>query len=109
MDFVSNGDFAIHVTDISRARTFRRYKLGFRLVEDSDETLVFETGRFRSYVSKDDHDSPFVPSLGVRDYEPAKQFLRSSGCEIVEERPKSKSLYFRDPLGQIIDIIETKL
>jgi len=50
---------------------------------------------------------PFIPALGVRDYETAKQFLKSSGCEIIREWPGSKALYFRDPLGQVIDIIES--
>lgn len=108
MEFVSNGDLAIHVTDLSLARTFYSDKLGFKLIKDSDETLVFQTGKFKLYVSKDDHDLPFIPSLSVKDYEQAKKFLKSSGCEIVEERPKSKSLYFRDPVGQLIDIIESK-
>lgn len=106
--FIPNGDLAIHVTDLSRAKTFYRDRLGFRLVKESDGTLVFDTGKFKLYVSQDDHDLPFIPSLSVKDYEAAKTFLKSSGCEIVEDRPTSKSLYFRDPLGQLIDIIETK-
>ena len=108
MDFKSNGDVAIHVTDVQRSRTFYRDKLGFRLVKDSDETIVFETGKFKLYVSKDERHLPFIPSLSVRNLEAAKKFLVGSGCEIVEEQPLSKSLYFRDPLGQIFDIIETK-
>lgn len=108
MQFVSNGDLAIHVTDLPLARKFYRDRLGFRLVKDSDETLVFDTGKFKLYVSQDDHDLPFIPSLSVKDYEAAKKFLKSSGCEIVEDRPMSKSLYFKDPLGHLIDIIETK-
>ena len=107
MQFISNGLFAIHVTDLAAARAFYRDKLGFRLISESDEQLVFETGRFRLYVNQDDHVLPFVPALDVEDYEAAKEFLKSSGCEIIREWPKSKALYFRDPLGQIIDIKET--
>jgi catechol 2,3-dioxygenase-like lactoylglutathione lyase family enzyme len=108
MEFVSNGLFAIHVTDLAKAREFYRDKLGFRLLKESDEQLVFETGRFRLYVNRDDQFLPFVPALDVEDYQAAKEFLKISGCEIVREWPKSKALYFRDPLGQLIDIKESK-
>ena len=108
MQFISNGLFAVHVTDLGRAKDFYRGKLGFRLIAESAEQLVFETGRFRLYVNKDDHSMPFIPALEVEDYEAAKGFLKSTGCEIVREWPNSKALYFRDPLGQIIDIKETK-
>jgi len=108
MRFVSNANFAIHVTDLSRARTFYRDQLGFHLIMDSPEKLAFETGRFTLYVNRDDHDMPFIPALEVKDYEEAKEFLQSSGCEIIREWPKSKALYFKDPLGQVFDIIEVK-
>ena len=108
MDFISNGNFAIHTTDISLARTFYRNKLGFKLIKDSDEKIAFETGRFTLYVNKDEKNLPFIPALEVSDYEKAKAFLRSIGCEIVKEWPRSRALYFRDPLGQVFDIIEAK-
>jgi catechol 2,3-dioxygenase-like lactoylglutathione lyase family enzyme len=108
MQFISNGLFAIHVTDLAAARAFYRDKLGFQLISESDEQLVFETGRFRLYVNRDEHVLPFVPALEVEDYEAAREFLKSSGCEIGHEWPKSNPLYFCDPLGQIIDIKETK-
>jgi len=107
MDFTSNGDFAIHVTDLDQARTFYQKTLGFTLVGDSDEKLVFKTGKFTLYVNKDDKEMAFIPALEVPDYEAAKQFLKASGCEIIREWPNSKALYFKDPLGQVIDIIET--
>ena len=106
MDFTSNGDFAIHVTDLDQARTFYQKTLGFTLVADSNEKLVFQTGKFTLYVNKDDKEMAFIPALEVSDYEAAKQFLRTSGCEIIREWPNSKALYFRDPLGQVIDVIE---
>jgi catechol 2,3-dioxygenase-like lactoylglutathione lyase family enzyme len=108
VQFISNGLFAIHVPDLAKARDFYHDKLGFRLIAESGEQLVFETGRFRLYVNRDDQFMAFVPALEVADYEAAKEFLKSSGCEIVRDWPKSKALYFRDPLGQIIDIKEAK-
>ncbi len=107
MQFVSNGLFAIHVTDLAKARDFYRDQLGFRLIVESADQLVFETGRFRLYVNRDDHVLPFVPALEVEDYEAAKEFLTGLGCEIVREWPNSRALYFRDPLGQLIDIKES--
>ena len=108
MQFISNGLFAIHVTDLAKARDFYRDKLGYRLITGSDEQLVFETGRFRLYINRDDQELAFEPALDVEDYEAAKEFLKSSGCDIVREWPKSQALYLRDPLGQLIDIKETK-
>jgi catechol 2,3-dioxygenase-like lactoylglutathione lyase family enzyme len=108
MDFKSTGDFAIHVSDISQARTFYRDKLGFRLIKDATDKLVFDTGKFTLYVNHDDRSMPFIPALAVKDYSAAKEYLQESGCEIVREWPGGKALYFRDPLGQLMDVIETK-
>ena len=82
MQFISNGLFAIHVNDLGKARDFYRDKLGFRLITESDEQLVFETGRFRLYVNRDDQFMAFVPALEVEDYEAAKKFLQSSGVRL---------------------------
>jgi catechol-2,3-dioxygenase len=103
MNFTSNGNFAIHVTDLDQARTFYQKTLGFTLVGDSNEKLVFETGSIPCNVNKDDKEMAFIPALEVSDYEAAKQFLRTSGCEIIREWPNSMALYLRDPLGQIIE------
>ena len=108
MDFKSNGNFAIHVTDLDQARTFYQKTLGFTLVADSNEKLAFETGKFTLYVNKDDKEMAFIPALEVPDCEAAKQFLKTFGCEIIREWPNSRAFYVRDPLGQVIDIIETK-
>ena len=107
MEFISNGDFAIHVRDLTRARTFYRETLGFKLLQDSGEKLVFATGQFTLYVNKDGKDMPFIPALAVSDYDAAKRFLESAGCKVIREWPGSRALYFRDPLGQVMDIIES--
>ena len=92
----------VEIQDVARLRGRLRPRSG-----GMRQQLVFETGRFRLYVNRDDQVLPFVPALDVEDYEAAREFLKSSGCEIVRDWPKSKALYFRDPLGQIIDIKET--
>ncbi len=71
-------------------------------------SLSLRPAGFGSTSTADDQELAFVPALEVEDYEAAKEFLKSSGCDIVREWPKSKALYFRDPLGQLIDIKETK-
>ena len=108
MQFISNGLFAIHVTDLAKARDFYRDKLGFRFTNRVRRTARLRDRPVSGFTSiVDDQDLPFVPALDVEDYEAAKEFLKNSGCEIVREWPKSKALYFRDPLGQLIDIKET--
>jgi catechol 2,3-dioxygenase-like lactoylglutathione lyase family enzyme len=107
MEFASNGDFAIHVRDLARARTFYRDTLGFKLLQHSGEKLVFATGNFTLYVNKDGKNIPFIPALKVPDYEAAKRFLESAGCKIIREWPGSGAFYFRDPLGQVMDIIQS--
>ena len=59
--------------------------------------VVFETGTFTLYVNKDDKEMAFIPALELPDYEAAKQFLKTSRCEIIREWPNSKALYFRTP------------
>jgi hypothetical protein len=69
---------------------------------------VFETGKFTLYVDVDDKPMGFISALEVENYDAAKQLLIASGCEIIREWRRSKALYFKDPLGQVIDIIERR-
>jgi hypothetical protein len=42
----------------------------------------------------------------VKDYKQAKAHLIKNGCRIVKEFDGSKALYFTDPFGLTIDIID---
>ena len=107
--FRSDGCVAIHVPDLARAEAFYGRVLGFRLVEKTASQLVFDTGALRLYVNRDaDAPMPFIPALEVRDYAAAKAYLQRAGCEIVREWPGGHALYFRDPFGFVLDIVERR-
>jgi hypothetical protein len=55
---------------------------------------------------KDDRIIPFIPALEVDDYDKAKQYLVKNGCRISKEWPEERALYFEDPFGVVIDIVE---
>jgi catechol 2,3-dioxygenase-like lactoylglutathione lyase family enzyme len=96
------------VTNLERAESFYGNVLGFRLLEKGANTLVFDTGVVRLYINKDDHVVPFIPALEVHDYDEAKTHLIQNGCEIIREFEGHKALYFRDPFGITIDMIERR-
>lgn len=105
--FRTDGNVAIHVPDLVRAEGFYVGVLGFRLVRRSPEQLELETGALRLYVNLDRTNTrPFIPALEVPDYEAAKDHLRGAGCKILQEWPGGKALYFEDPFGLVLDIVE---
>jgi catechol-2,3-dioxygenase len=106
MKFTSNGDIAVHVTDINRAKKFYQEILGFDLKTDSQDKLVFDTGKFTLYINKDEKNIPFIPALNVDNFQKAKVYLKNNGCKIIREWPEYNALYFEDPFGIIIDVIQ---
>jgi hypothetical protein len=42
----------------------------------------------------------------VEDYQRAKEYPIEHGCKIVREFPEDKALYFEDPFGIVMDIVE---
>lgn len=106
--FRSDGNMAVHVTDLERARDFYGGTLGFRLVEERAGQLVFDTGVLTLFVNQDDLVRPFVPALAVPSYDEAKEQLLAAGCRILREWPEYRALYFEDPFGIVMDIIEKK-
>ena len=103
MKFISNRDVAIGVSDIEAASSFYGKTLGFKTTREEQDLRLYETGNFTLYVEKTLPHTP-VPSLTVENLAEAKRYLTENDCEILVER--EKSLYFRDPLGIIWDIIE---
>jgi catechol 2,3-dioxygenase-like lactoylglutathione lyase family enzyme len=104
--FATDGNFAIHVTDLEKAENFYGRILGFKLLKRTGERLVYNTGDITLYIVKDDKTIPFIPALEVDDYDKAKQYLVKKGCKINKEWPEERALYFEDPFGIIIDIVE---
>ncbi len=104
MTFRSNNDVAIHVPDLGKAEAFYGGVLGFTLASKTDTMLEFDTGTFRLWVNEDTETRSFVPSLDVADIEAAKRRLEAAGCTIL--RSGSTDLYFEDPFGFIVDVIQ---
>jgi catechol 2,3-dioxygenase-like lactoylglutathione lyase family enzyme len=104
--FVANGNVAIHVTDLEKAENFYSGVLGFKLLKRTSERLVYDAGKITLYVVKDDRVIPFIPALGVANYEEAKQHLTKNGCRISKEWPEDRAVYLKDPFGITIDIVE---
>ena len=107
--FVTDGNLAIHVTDLGKAEDFYGNVLGFRLLKRTGKRLVYDTGKITLYVVKDKKVIPFIPALEVSDYHKTKQYLIKNGCRIIKEWPEDKALYFEDPFGIVIDIVEKSL
>lgn len=104
--FVADGNLAIHVPDIEVARKFYSDILGFKLLKRTNESLVYDTGKITLYIVKDKKTMSFIPALEVRDYGEAKKYLTRNGCKIVKEWPEDNALYFEDPFGITLDIVE---
>jgi len=104
--FRTDGNFAIHVTDLQKAESFYGNVLGFKLLSKSADQLAYDTGTICLYINKDKKIIPFIPALEVQDYEKAKSYLIQNGCKVVKEFDEHNALYFTDPFGLTIDIIE---
>ena len=102
--FRSNRCIAIHVTDLEKAAAFYGEVLGFRLLSRTVDQLEYDTGVLLLYVNRSPEPLSPIPSLSVPDIGAARQRLIAAGCVIVEDR--GGSLYFRDPLGAVFDVIE---
>jgi catechol 2,3-dioxygenase-like lactoylglutathione lyase family enzyme len=106
VSFVADGNVAAHVTDLGRAKDFCGSVLGFELLKRTGERLVYGTGKITLYVVKDEKVMSFIPALEVSDYEEARQYLTENGCRTIKEWPGDRALYFEDPFGIVIDVVE---
>jgi predicted enzyme related to lactoylglutathione lyase len=106
--FRTDGNFAIHVTDLAKAEEFYSNTLGFTLLYKTDERLDYDTGVIKLFVVRDDWVIPFIPALEVEDYDDAKAHLVQNGCKIIKEFSGHTAFYFTDPFGIVIDVIERK-
>ena len=104
--FKTDGNFAIHVTDLEKAENFYGNVLGFKLISKDKLQLVYDTGAITLYINLDNIIIPFIHALEVKNYNDAKNRLAQNGCRIVKEHEGGKALYFKDPFGIIIDIIQ---
>jgi catechol 2,3-dioxygenase-like lactoylglutathione lyase family enzyme len=104
MKFRSNSCVAIHLTSLAKAERFYSDVLGFKLKSKTRTCLEYDTGHFMLYLNRSAKAQPPTPSFSVRSIAKAKRLLKGARCQIVVDR--GSSLYFRDPFGNVFDVIE---
>lgn len=112
----------IYVEDLERARSFYEGVLGLKVVQSEPGRHVFlNAGKsmlllFRAERTLEETKLPphgaagsqhFALQVEEKDYENWKQRLKSKGVEIEQEVGwgGSRSLYFRDPDGNLVELI----
>jgi predicted enzyme related to lactoylglutathione lyase len=106
MQYETDTNLAIHVTDLAQAKSFYTIVLGFNLLEEADDRLVFSTGSLTLFVVQDEIIMPFIPALGVKDLDEARQHLVNNNGKIIREFEENRSFYFADPFGIVWDVNE---
>ena len=103
MKYLSNDNIAVGVESLEIAVKFFEETMGFKPIKSKPGLRVYNTGCFTLYVEEGKTHPP-IPSFTVQNLSDAKKHLMENGCTILVER--NCSLYFRDPMGVIWDIIE---
>jgi catechol-2,3-dioxygenase len=104
MRFRSNNCVAIHLRSLAKAERFYGHILGFKLKSRKRDSLEFDTGVLRLFVNRSPKARPPTPSFSVKSLAKAKRLLKGAGCKIVVDW--GGALYFRDPFGNVFDVIE---
>lgn len=104
MKFRSNNCIAIHLTSLAKAERFYSDVLGLKLKSKTRTTLEYDTGHFLLYLNRSSKAQPPTPSFSVKSIAKARRLLKGARCQIVVDR--GSSLYFRDPFGNVFDVIE---
>ena len=104
MRFKSNNCVAVHLKSLAKAERFYSDILGFRLRRTTRSFLEYDTGHFLLYVNRSSKAQPPTPSFTVKSIARARKLLKGARCEIVVDR--GQSLYFRDPFGNVFDVVE---
>jgi catechol 2,3-dioxygenase-like lactoylglutathione lyase family enzyme len=104
MRFKSNNCIAIHLTSLAKAERFYSDILGFKLRSKTRTCLEYDTGHFLLYLNRSSKSQPPTPSFSVKSIARARKLLKGARCQIVVDR--GSSLYFRDPFGNIFDVVE---
>lgn len=104
MRFKSNACVAVHLRSLAKAERFYSDIMGFRLRKKTRSFLEYDTGHFLLYVNRSPKAQPPTPSFTVKSIVRARKLLKGARCEILVDR--GQSLYFRDPFGNIFDVVE---
>jgi hypothetical protein len=73
-------------------------------VSKSRSCLEYDTGHFRLYINRSKTPQGPTPSFSVKNLAKARRLLKGARCAIAVDR--GSSLYFRDPFGNIFDVVE---
>ncbi len=104
MRFRSNNCIAIHLPSLAKAERFYSDILGFKLRSKTRSCLEYDTGTFLLYINRSKLAQPPTPSFNVKSLSKARKLLKGARCEVLVDR--GSSLYFRDPFGNIFDVVE---
>ena len=104
MRFNGSRDIAVTVGSLKTSRVFYEDVLGFTPMKVEEKLVVYDTGVITLYVQELEPHPP-VPSFTVENLVEARAHLEANGCVVTKEW--KKSLYFRDPDGNVWDIIES--
>ena len=102
--YISNGCICVMVPDLEKEEKFYSGVMGLNLLNKNDKQLVYNAVHFTLFVEKSEEVKHPVPSFTVDDLTEAKEELVNAGCEIVEEG--KNWMWFKDPFGNIYDLIE---
>jgi catechol 2,3-dioxygenase-like lactoylglutathione lyase family enzyme len=104
MRFRSNHCIAIHLPTLAKAERFYSDILGFKLISKTRSSLEYDTGHFLLYVNRSKAPQPPTPSFSVKNLDKARRLLKGARCKVLVDR--GSSLYFRDPFGNVFDVVE---
>jgi catechol 2,3-dioxygenase-like lactoylglutathione lyase family enzyme len=104
MKFRSNNCVAIHLKSLAKAERFYSDVMGFKLRSKTRTCLEYDTGEIMLYINRSSQTQAPTPSFSVKSISKARRLLKGARCEIVVDR--GTSLYFRDPFGNVFDVIE---
>ena len=94
------------MTDVDKARQFYGEVLGFELIDEGEGRLTYGTGAFTLYINEDERVRSFILALEVESIDDARAHVQEHGGRVIWESPRHRSLYFEDPFGIVIDLIE---
>jgi len=101
--FTSNRDIAVTVKCLEKTRVFYETVLGFTPKKVGEKQAIYDTGSITLHLQEEKYHPP-VPSFSVENLNEARAHLEANGCKVTKEW--KRALYFRDPDGNIWDIIE---
>jgi catechol 2,3-dioxygenase-like lactoylglutathione lyase family enzyme len=123
MNVLKIKETCLYVTDLAKAKAFYADVLGLPLISylegkhlffkaGSSVLLLFNPEDSKHKVSPPAHygggRQHFAFEVADKDYEEARDWIKSKGIEILEEvtwQSGKKSFYFEDPAGNVLEVV----